>query len=68
MLKYKNQLLAVVLSLLLVSLSGCNNTGRDAVLKTLKECEVGNKVVMTTKAGTFGSSVSISCEWIKKAN
>jgi len=40
MLKYKNKLLAILLSVLLVSLSGCNHVSNtDEMLELLAKCE-----------------------------
>jgi hypothetical protein len=54
----------ITVTILLLMTTGCSDS-KEAVLLTLKSCEKGNEVVITTSAGPFGASVSISCKFIK---
>lgn len=54
----------ITVTILLLIATGCSDP-KEAVLLNLKSCEKGNEVVVTTSSGPLGSSVSISCKFIK---
>ena len=57
-----NKTLVLIVSTLL--LSACGNKV-SSTMDVYASCEEGNQVTLTVTQGTFGSSASVSCTFIK---